>query len=364
DLANNGSHYYATNHFFGHGHWLWMIPIDTQLMELSIGIIHHHDVIPAKEINTLDKFSSFLETNHNLLYRLIKSGECIDFHYWPKLAHASKTMLSKDNWYVIGDAAAMFDAFYSTGLSLIAFTIETVTEVIRAKLAGEEDAEEKRSLYNEFNLRNIRNTNRLYYHHAKQLGHASIMSHRIYLEYMHWFGIVLPMYAGKWHLDLKFLSAFVKIAPLQTKLIIDIYDQLSQLVDLDSNIGLMDCYQTKLGSYYPLKELDGFLENARFEPRRNNIYGSMKSTYFHLALWYAKLRWKGFGPLGLLNLRHLYRFCQLLLLSGRLALIEAIYKFKTKHLPANSQIAQMHQEFKSYRYRPELQPQGKSEMCK
>ncbi|MDF5731415.1 MAG: hypothetical protein PUP92_26275 [Rhizonema sp. PD38] len=39
-----------------HGHWLWMIPTDTQSMELSIGIIQHHDVIPAESINTQEKF--------------------------------------------------------------------------------------------------------------------------------------------------------------------------------------------------------------------------------------------------------------------------------------------------------------------
>ncbi|MFP4120304.1 tryptophan 7-halogenase [Coleofasciculus sp.] len=356
------SHYYGTNHFFGHGHWLWMIPIDKQSMELSIGVIHHHDVIPAQDINTLDKFYRFLEKNHNLLYRLVKSGEGIDFHYWPKIAHASKTVLSQDNWYVIGDAAAMFDAFYSTGMTSIAFTIETVTEVIRAKLAGEEDAEEKRTLYNEFNLKNMRNTNRLYYQHNKQLGNASIMSYRIYLEYMHWFGIVLPIYAGKWHLNLKFLSTFVKTAPLQTKIIIDIYDQLSQLVDSDSNIGLMNCYQTHqlLGDYIPLKEFDGFLDEVRFEPYRNNIFGSIKSTYFYLAIWYAKFRWKGFGFFGLISPKHIYRVCQLLVLSGRLALVEAIYKYKTKGLPSNSKIAQMQQEFKSYQYKPELQPWGEN----
>lgn len=352
------SHYYGTNHFLGHGHWLWMIPIDKESMELSIGILHHHDEISVKEINTQEKFSSFLEKNHNLLYRLIESGEPVDFHYLPRIAHTSKKVLSEDNWYVIGDAAAMLDPFYSTGMTWTAFTIETVTEVIRAKLAGEKDAEEKRSAYDRFNLTNVRNANRLYYQHSKQIGHASIMSHRIYLEVMHWFGIVVPMYAGKWHLSTKFISAMVKSHPLQTKIILEMYDRLSQLVDKNSNIGRIDFNRANqlIGNYLPLKESDEFLDGSRFEPQRNNLFGSIKTTYFYLAIWYARLELKGFGLFSLLNPKRLYRFFQLLLFSCRFALAELIYKYKTKEIPHNSKITKVDEEFKSYRYQPELQP--------
>jgi len=33
-----------------------------------------------------------------------------------------------------------------------------------------------------------------------------------------------------------------------------------------------------------------------------------------------------------------------------------IYKFKIKGLPANSEIEEMRQEFKTYKYQPKLQP--------
>lgn len=351
------SHYYATNHFFGHGYWIWMLPIDKQSQELSIGIVHHHDTISASKINQKEKFSSFLQQNQSLLYRLIESGEAVDFHYLPRIAHTSKKILSEDNWYVIGDAAAMLDPFYSTGMTWTAFTIETVTEVVLAKLAEEKDAEEKRSAYNQFNLKNLRNANRLYYHHSKQLGHASIMSHRIYLEYMHWFGIVIPMYAGKWHLSTKFIAAFAKSHSLQTKIILEIYDQLSQLVDSDSNIGLMNFYRNNqlLGNYFPLKEFDGFLDGSKFDPQRNNFFASIKMTYFYLAIWYAQLQWKGFGLSGLFNPKQLLRFCQLLFFSSRFAIAELIYKHKTKNQPDNRQIAQLDEDFKSYRYQPQIQ---------
>jgi flavin-dependent dehydrogenase len=356
------SHYYSTNHYFGHGHWLWMIPIDKHSMELSIGVIHHHDVIPAEQINTQDKFCAFLKANHNLLAQLIDSGKVVDFNYWPKIAHKSKTMFSPDNWYVIGDAAHIFDAFYSYGTTMIAFAVESVTEIIRAKLAEEVDAENKRAAYNDFNLAYGRTVNCLYRGHAQQLGHASVMSWRIYFEYMWWFGVHVPTYIGKWHLDLNFIPKYLKIANANVDgIFADLCQQFNQLVEQGANIGLMDGYRADqlLGDYGPLTHFDDFLENTKFEPKRCNVFASMKYTYFYIALWYVLFQWKGFGLRGLLSPRNLYYVFRMLALSAKAALGELIYKFKTRGLPENSQVEKMRQEFKSYQYRPAWQPLNK-----
>ncbi len=358
-LASAVSHYYATNHYFGPGHWLWMIPIDTKTMELSIGIMHHHDVIPADSINTEEKFYAFLKANHTILHKIIQSGENVDFHYWSKVAHKSKTMFSPDNWYVIGDAACIFDAFYSLGTTMISVAIESVTEIIRAKLAGEADAEEKRAIYNEFNLTFVSSVNTFIRDHAQQLGHASIMSWRIYFEYMWWFGVLVPMYIGKWHLHPQFLREF--IGPYRSflnKLFPDIYQQFNQLVDRGTNIGLLDAVRADqlIGNYYTFKHFEDFLENTKFEPRRCNIYASMKHAFFYIAVWYAMFQWKSFGLGGLLKPQNLYHFFNLLAQSGISAMGELRHKIQTRGLPNNSQVDQMRQEFKNYQYQPELQP--------
>ncbi len=210
--GSSNSHYYATNHFFGHGHWLWMIPIEKQSQELSVGMMYHHEIIPTSSVSNRDKFCDFLRANHSLLGQLVDSGEIVDFHALPQVAHKSKELFSQDNWYVLGDAAQIFDAFYSYGTTMIAFQIEGVTEIIRAKLANEDDVEQKRAIYNEFNQAYGRSVNCLIRGHAHQLGNASIMSWRIYFEYMWWFGVHIPTYIGKWHLDTNFASRYVKIA--------------------------------------------------------------------------------------------------------------------------------------------------------
>lgn len=242
---------------------------------------------------------------------------------------------------------------------MIAFAVESVTEIIRAKLAGEADVEVKRSAYNDFNLTYSRRINHLMEHHAKQLGHASVMSWRIYMEYMWFFGLIVPMYVGKWHLDLAYIRTFRKnMRNHIDKLFADIYQQLNELVDRGANIGLMDAYRADqlIGDYSAVKHLGNYLENTKLEPRRCNIFASVKYTHFYVAIWYAMLQWKGFGLSGLLAPGHLYHFFSLLKTSAYASLGELVYLIKTRTLPANTQVAKVRQEFTSYRYQTKLQP--------
>jgi flavin-dependent dehydrogenase len=352
------SHYYATNHWFGHGHWLWMIPSDKDPLELSIGVIHHHEVIPANSINNLDKFSAFLQENHNLLYQLINSGELVDFHYLPRLGHNSKTLYSEDNWYVIGDAACIFDAFYSFGTTMISFAAESITEIIRAKLAGEADAEVKREAYNRFNLRYVQDVNRLYRYHAKQLGNASIMSWRISFEYTWWFGLHVPIYLGKWHLNLRYVNTYLQHTKRVGNFINHVHDQLSLLVEQGKNIGFLDPYRADqlFNHHSPVSHTDTYLENARYEPRRCNIFRNSRQTVVNIAVWYIMFLWKGFGIAGFLSPRSLQYLFLLITLVGYGSVYEIVYLYQTRKLPANSQVAQRNREVQNYQYQPKLQP--------
>lgn len=351
------SHYYATNHWFGHGHWLWMIPTEKDSQEISIGIAQHRSAIANDEINTQEKFYAFLEANHNLLYRLVTSGENIDFHYLPRVSHTSKTMFSRDNWYVVGDSACIFDPFYSLGTTMMAFAIESITEIIRSKLAGEADAEEKRTAYNNFNITYTRLNNHLIEHHDKQLGHASIMSWRIYGEYMWWFGIQIPLYVGKWHLDPEFIAGYVPKVEANIKgYWHHLYEQFNQLVEQNKNIGFMDAHRTDqlIWGYHTLKHFDDFIENTKLEPRRCNVFAGIKATSFYTAIWYAKFLWKGFGVSGFTNRKNLSYLLGHLGDAVQSAITEMGYKYLTRNVPDNSEIEQVQQEFVNYRYQPKL----------
>lgn len=353
------SHYYATNHWFGKGHWLWMIPTDIETMELSIGVIHHHDYISSESLNSKEKFYEFLKANHNILYQLVTSAENIDFHYWPRLAHTSKTLYSPDNWYVIGDSACIFDAFYSLGSTMIVSAINSITEIIRAKLAGEVNAAEKCQAYNQFNLTLINSINLFMHNHSRHLGDASIMSWRIYFENMIWFGILIPIFVGKWHLDLEFIPQFVQTFQTTLRsLVYEIHDQFDQLVDEKKNIGLMDCYRSDqlIWNYHTPKRYTHALENAQYEPKQTSVFTSMKKTFFYLTIWYLKLQWKSGGLSQVCHPRSLGTMAKLLTTSIYIGLGDIIYSLTGNHGSESRLIAEMRQAFQEYQYGDTLQP--------
>ncbi|MEA5506876.1 tryptophan halogenase [Halotia wernerae UHCC 0503] len=350
------SRYYATNHWMGKGHWLWMIPVDTQTKELSVGLIHHPDVIPSELVNTKEKFYAFLKANHNILYQLLKSGEHVEFNYWPKIAHTSKKLFSTDNWYVIGDAASNFDALYSTGTTMSCIAIESVTEIIRAKLGNEKDAEKKREAYHHFNLALARFMNVAVSNQEKQVGNASIMSWRLYGNYMVWFNTLLPIYVGKWHLDLLFSRLALIFFKINSSFWMDTFKQLSYLAERRTNIGLMDQLRADqlIGGYHPDKFFDNFLENAKLEPGKLNVFAGLRAYCFYIVIWFIMLQWKGFGPIGLLRPRNIFHIMRLLLTGVVMLIAELTHKLKVSGQPSNSIVKDTREEFKNYRYQSRL----------
>lgn len=351
------SRYYATNHWMGKGHWLWMIPVDSQSKELSVGLLHHPDVIPCELVNTKEKFYAFIKANHNLVYKVLQSGEHVEFNYWPRIAHTSKKMFSRDNWYVIGDAASNFDALYSTGTTMSCIAIESVTEIIRAKLANEKDAEKKREAYHHFNLALARFMNVAVSSQEKQVGNASIMSWRLYGNYMAWFNTLLPIYVGKWHLDLLFSRLALIFFKLNGSFWVDTYKQLSYLAERGTNIGFMDQLRADqlIGGYHPDKFFDNFLENAKLEPSKLNVFAGLRAYCFYIVIWFMMWQWKGFGPIGLLRPRNIFQIVRLLLTGVVMVIAELTHKLKLLGQPTNSIVAKTRQEFKSYRYQSRLQ---------
>ncbi|MGJ5672497.1 MAG: NAD(P)/FAD-dependent oxidoreductase [Nostochopsis sp.] len=351
------SRYYATNHWMGKGHWLWMIPVDSQSKELSVGLLHHPDVIPCELVNTKEKFYAFIKANHNLVYKLLQSGEHVEFNYWPRIAHTSKKLFSRDNWYVIGDAASNFDALYSTGTTMSCIAIEAVTEIIRAKLAYKQDAEKKREAYNRFNVAFARFSNLVVSNQEKQVGNASIMSWRLYTNYMMWFGTLVPMYVGKWHLNLRFISMALVMFKNTTSFYSDVYKQLNYLAERGVNIGFMDQLRADqlIGGYHPDKFFDNFLENAKLEPGKLNVFAGIKAYTFYTAIWFIMLQWKGFGLLGLLRPRNIFHIVRWLLTSVIVSIAEIFYKLELRGQPTNSSVAETREEFKNYRYQSRLE---------
>lgn len=341
------SQYYATNHFFGPGHWLWMIPISMgDEMQLSVGVMYHHEVIRGKDLDSREKFMAFLKANHEVLYDLVADCAVEDFVHWARPSHYCKEMFSKDRWYALGDAAYFGDAFYSQGTSTIAFAVESVTELLRSERAGESAAqvERKRDAYNRFNLWWGANVVHLYRDHWKHLGQAGVMSWRVYLEYMWWFGAWVPTYLGKWFLDPGHIDSTLNLC--QRHFLAEVYEDLNTVIEEGRTLPFMDPYradQLALG-FEPPGDVDHWLENVESEPRRLNVFRSLSSTFFFVALWWMKFQWTAFGLKGVLRPKSLYHFVRLVGTAGYIKLGDLRHMFRNLGKPKNPTYAMLQEE--------------------
>ncbi|MCO4772348.1 MAG: tryptophan 7-halogenase [Deltaproteobacteria bacterium] len=342
------SQYYATNHFFGPGHWLWMIPISMgDTMQLSVGVMYHHQVIKGRDLDTEAKFMAFLKANHEVLYNLINDRETEDFVHWVRPSHYCKQMFSPDRWYAMGDAAYFGDAFYSQGTSTIAFAVESVTELIKSERAGQSDAEieTKRDAYDRFNLWWGANVVHLYRDHHKHLGNPGVMSWRVYLEYMWWFGAWVPTYLGKFFLDPKFVNDTLNLC--QRHFFAEIYDDMNKLVEGKGNkLPLMDPYradQLAFG-YEPPGDADHWLENVESEPQRLNVFRSISRSFAMCAVWWMRFQITAFGMKSLFRFRTWKHFVRLLGISAYVKMGEGLHHLKWFGKPKNDTFAQLAEE--------------------
>ncbi len=337
------SQYYATNHFFGPGHWLWMIPISMgDTMQLSVGVMYHHQVIKGKDLDTEAKFMAFLKANHKLLYDLIDDRETEDFVHWARPSHYCKQMFSPDRWYALGDAAYFGDAFYSQGTSTVAFAAESITELIRSERAGESEemVETKRDAYNRFNLWWGANVVALYRDHHKHLGHAGVMSWRVYLEYMWWFGAWVPTYLGKYFLDPSFIDS--TLALCQREFLGEIYEDLTKITEGKGKpLPFMDPYradQLAFG-YEPPGDAAHWLENVESEPQRLNVFRSLSRTFFMVGLWWMRFQVTAFGVKALFRFRTWKHFARLLGTALYVKMGEGLHRLRWRGKPANTTFA-------------------------
>jgi len=356
------SHFYGTNHFLGKGHWIWMIPIDRETRTVSFGVVHHMSTIDSDQLRSKEKMLSFVKSNHEFVSKLIDSGEIADFKYLPRLTHVSKEMISKDNWYVIGDAANMLDPFYSAGLVIASVNITGVTELIRAKKANEVNVEVKRKAFDTFNLFFALTYNQIYRDHDKHLGNASVMSWRIYLENTVWIRFLVPMFVGRWHMNLDFIDKFQMISKLllfnDNSVFRAFYREFNEAAENGKNIGLMDyarADQLCLG-FVPTDFGKGFLQNAVYEPERVNVFKGMRTIFFFMALLFIKLKWRGKGWAGMFSIETWWVVAKLFGLSAFTGMGAIVHSIKNRGRPSNSDVCKANMEFEqTYTREPELQ---------
>ncbi|KYQ91208.1 hypothetical protein DLAC_08131 [Tieghemostelium lacteum] len=345
------SWYYATNHFFGPGYWIWMIPLERGSRDFSIGVSYHRDKIDPKDMNSLEKFLNFLKVNQRLVYDLIVSGEIVDCHKWPKLAHTSRVFFSPDHWCVIGDAACIFDPFYSTGMAMMAFEVECCTELLKQKLVKKckSSFDTRVEAYDGFIRCYTQNNCHIIKKHSNHLGNASVMSWRIYLENTIYFGTIVPMYIGKYFLCPKFCKFFLLFGREGMKLKEAILDTFDEIIQKDINIGFIDNHR---GTSAPNTswDVDNILNLSKYGEKVLNLPTQMTWTSMMNCRTFFYIYMKAYGIKALWN-SSFYKTFGVSLLSIPLTYTASwIHYFKNWNTPDNEFFDKMVADFDQYKY--------------
>jgi len=355
----SASIYYGLNYWMGYGHCVWMHPTSYKDKEISVGVMFSRDIISTDKLNTREKFLSFLEANHKPVFDLVQSGQPSEVSQNKNIYYGCNTLFSENGWFVIGKSAYGVDPFYSTYTSIVAMQIDQVTEIIRLSVEKSPSVAESVSSYNLFHKSLSRYLRSISQKRIKQIGNASAMSWRIYLDYMFWYGVIQMMFVGKWHLEPAFIKRSVGLMNSQVRFSHQVYRLFSKVIKKGNNIGFLSPLNSRqlIGTYNPMMIFDAFLENVIFERCRVNVFKGISSTLFYQSLYIAKLAFKTQGIFFIIN--PITYFGIALLLSRSM-----YYRFKASWFGLvrrftssnNSKVHKMRKEFRDYKFKRENIP--------
>ena len=120
--------WFSTNHLFGPGYWVWVIPLCSGMT--SIGIVTDETIHPVRDRNSFEKSLTWLAGHEQILFESIKDDKPVDFLVLKNFAHTTTKAFSSERWTCIGDAAAFTDPLYSQGSDLITFANRITVHLI------------------------------------------------------------------------------------------------------------------------------------------------------------------------------------------------------------------------------------------
>jgi len=131
---------WATNHLFGRGWWIWIIPL--QGGDVSAGIVYDSRIFKFREGPTLgQRLHAHILANPvgREIFGVAKVIEG-DVHALSMLPYYSEKVCD-NGWAIVGDAAGFIDPLYSPGLDSCSYTSYYVADFVARSLAGEDVAD-------------------------------------------------------------------------------------------------------------------------------------------------------------------------------------------------------------------------------
>ena len=138
---------WATNHLFGRGWWVWIIPL--QGGDVSAGIVYDSRIFKFPEGPTLGQRLHAHILNNPVGREIFGAAKVIegDVHALSMLPYHSEKVCD-DGWAMVGDAAGFIDPLYSPGLDFCSYTSYYVADLLARSLKGE-DVTERLHHYNQ-----------------------------------------------------------------------------------------------------------------------------------------------------------------------------------------------------------------------
>jgi len=142
DYANRSraAREWATNHLFGRGWWVWIIPLRGG--DVSAGIVYDSRIFKFPEGPSLGQRLHAHILSNPVGREIFGAARVIegDVHALSMCAYHSEKVCD-DGWAAVGDAAGFIDPLYSPGLDFCSYTSYYVADLLARNLAGEDVAE-------------------------------------------------------------------------------------------------------------------------------------------------------------------------------------------------------------------------------
>src|SRR5438477_5414392 len=186
---------WATNHLFGRGWWVWMIPLHGG--DVRAGIVYDRRIFKLSEGSSL---AQRLKPHilGNPVGREIFGGARVmegDVHALSMLPYHSEKVCG-DGWATVGDAAGFIDPLYSPGLDFCSYTSYYVADLLARGLTGEEVTERLRHYNQQFPITYRSWFESLYKDKYYYMGDADLMSAALLLDVSSYYlGLVRAAYS-------------------------------------------------------------------------------------------------------------------------------------------------------------------------
>lgn len=133
--GNIGSRRLATNHYVGHGYWVWVIPLGNG--QTSIGIVFDKRIHALHESRErLHAYTTFLKSIPSLAQLIGGATPDVgDLRALSRVAYLTRQYMG-EGWALVGDAAAFIDPYYSPGLDHVGFSVDATVQIILAQTAA------------------------------------------------------------------------------------------------------------------------------------------------------------------------------------------------------------------------------------